>query len=199
MRFILIGAARIVAPDGRYLLRVTNTSRGRVMLPFGGTLEATIRTKRYLVREFGATGFLHNDLRLDFYLADALRTGEIIDWFLKGKGRETSPLRLLKEQLAAIGLSQAEFEHTSIQLRRVIIIPQDGLRWTPHGEVPIKQLVEVHDATSRGTVLARLIDLANRRPDSLYLASAEEIRNGYVEGNPRTRIDTAASALLPRA
>lgn len=202
IRFSVSALVRIEV-DGKFLL--TKGNRIDQFQPIGGVLK-TFSTAHAKLGNLGVKADskipIDQDSRDDLRVFVPRRSIEaFVQWYLEGRGRETSPWREFNEELVETGvLSAANFRAPAFDYigRRV-----EGIRWTPHFqcyEVLIAEVFALVPTLKQIEELNALCGSSNT--PSVMWASPELIRAlGYDAVSQRqvTRISEHSSWILDGA
>ena len=193
MKIRCLGYARIIDPQGRYLLWIDNKQEGeerRVLRPIGGVLQLyTESNKREVIETFGARNFT-NGLDLQFHVPDGAEV-EIDSWMRSLRGyrmRETSIARQMIERVVKQSelLTFQDFKNASEKFGHFCY------------QEPAKNhhdIVDVYDWELTDKTLAKLLRIAEVPDSKIYFAYEDEIRRCSTTSN--REISKAARA-LPR-
>ncbi|WP_198115884.1 patatin-like phospholipase family protein [Massilia rhizosphaerae] len=202
IRFSISALVRIEI-DGKFLL--TKGNRIEQFQPVGGVLK-TFSTAHAKLGNLGVKADskipIDQDSRDDLRVFVPRRSIEaFVQWYLEGRGRETSPWREFNEELVETGVLSAEnFRTAAFDYigRRV-----EGIRWTPHFQCYEVLIAEVFALVPTLKQIEELNALrgSSNAPGVMW-ASPELIRTlGYDSASQRqlTRISDHSSWILDGA
>ncbi len=165
---------------GRFLLE-TNKNRGNVLTPIGGALEFREDARAFL-ESLGAEFQKGNDLRL---VIPTSNLSAFSAWFLKKEGRETDPLRELREELIEEHgiLPEWPGNEPEITFLRMVEIEEVTTRKDQAGMLT-HYFYEIFSARLPVAVETACVVAASRPDGSLHLVSRGELATSQLHGAP---------------
>ena len=188
IRISCAGLCRIRDVQGRYLLGLNQNrlQNGiRILMALGGGIE--LYDLDVLKQWDGQRESGEPDLR--FFTTrghiDAVRL-----WFDRRQGRETDPIRELREELVDEFAVLPKLEADDVQTRHSVTVERDRL--TTRGGVSGQQthyFIEIHDVTILNIAYRDILQSAQATERGLYWVTEDDIRRGYPVDDPALKVD----------